>query len=354
MLMTALLTVIALPIRARAAETPWETEELRRSLPAEAAEYLAGEEPDKVDGGTAERIGGRVLGKLGELKRGETAFALLLFSVVTASSFASSAGEGGSAENSALLASVAAVSSAALTEMKGYLELSRTALQNLSDYADVLLPTLAAAGSVTGRLTSSAGKCAATAIFMSVLIRLARSVIMPLICGYAALSAADAAVGNSSLKAAGKLLHSACGAVLSALALSFTFWITAISLTAGSADAAAAKVTKTVLTSSLPVVGKILSDASGTLGAAAETIRGTAGVFGMLAVLCVCLTPCLRLGLRLLVYKLTAAVCRCLCGSRLASLLDSLGEVFAMLLGLIGTAALAVFISVFSLVRAVN
>ena len=343
-----------LPQRVFAADVHgWELEQLRLQLPDSATEYLPGETPETLDG-AAERIGERLFGKLRELKGEETAFALLLFSVVTASSLAYAAGENSRAEKSAVLASVVAVSSAAVSDMRSFLELSRSTLQNLSDYADVLLPTLAAAASVEGQVSSSVGKCAATAMYMSILIHLAQSVVFPLICGRAALCAADAALGNHALKAAGALLRSACNTLLAGLSLAFTFWISAISLISGSGDAAAARVTKTVLSTSLPVVGKILSDASGTLCAAAGTIRGTAGVFGMLAVLCVCLTPCLRLGLRLLVYKLTAAVCRCLCDSRLSSLLDGLGETFSMLLGVIGTAALAVFVSVFSLVKAVS
>ena len=353
MLLGSLLSGVQ-PLTAHAANsTVWGMDELRSALPEEAAEYLAGETPESLSGETVRHTGGIFADKLRRQWHEELRFCLLLLSVVLITSVTSSAGANGKGSKSVTLAAVASVSAAAVSDVNSYMELARTALQQLSDYADVLLPTLAAAGSITGGIGAAAGKCAATALFMNVLIRLAGAVIFPLICGYAGLSMASAAVGNHALDTAGRLLRSGCTLLLTALAVGFTCWISAVSIVVGSGSEAASRLTKTALSSALPVVGKILSDASGALSSAAVSIRSTGGIFGLLAVLCICFTPCLRLGLRLLVYKLTAAVCQCLCGDTLSGLLGALGDCFAMELLVIGTAALALFVTVYSLMKAV-
>lgn len=350
MLVLCLALLLSLPVRAEPGEL-WNTEAIESQLPAGAEEYMAGESILRMNGETLERILRKVETRARELWAEEVRFCVLLLSVVLLCSMATAGG--GRARESVILAGIAAVSAAAVTDVNSFMELSAASLEELSGYADILLPVLAAAGSVSGQVSSMAGKCAATAVFMNTLILLSRELISPLICGYAALSIANAAVGNNALKTAAKLTHSGCTLLLGALATAFTLWLSAISLIAGAGGEAAVRITKAVLTNALPVVGKVLSDASGALSAAASAVRGSAGVFGMGVVLCTCLTPCLRLGMRLLVFKFTAAVCQCLCSDRLSSLLDALGECFALQLALLGTAALSLFIAVYSLIKVV-
>ena len=104
----------------------------------------------------------------------------------------------------------------------------------------------------------------------------------------------------------------------------------------GTADALAARVTKTAVSAALPVVGSILSDAASTLAAAAGTLKATIGIFGLLAEAAICLPPVLTLGVRFFVYKLTAAVCECVADKRFSELISNLGTAFALLLAING------------------
>lgn len=80
---------------------------------------------------------------------------------------------------------------------------------------------------------------------MDVLLSVARSVLVPCVCGYAALSVADAAVGNEILKTAKKIMKTVCTALLSAVCVAFTAWLSLTGVVTGTADALAARVTKT-------------------------------------------------------------------------------------------------------------
>ena len=92
---------------------------------------------------------------------------------------------------------------------------------------------------------------------MDVLLSVARSVLVPCVCGYAALSVADAAVGNEILKTAKKIMKTVCTALLSAVCVAFTAWLSLTGVVTGTADALAARVTKTAVSAALPVVGSI-------------------------------------------------------------------------------------------------
>lgn len=145
--------------------------------------------------------------------------------------------------------------------------------------------------SVRGGGKRSGQSTPATAVCMDVLLSVARSVLVPCVCGYAALSVADAAVGNEILKTAKKIMKTVCTALLSAVCVAFTAWLSLTGVVTGTADALAARVTKTAVSAALPVVGSILSDAASTLAAAAGTLKATIGIFGLLAVAAICLPP---------------------------------------------------------------
>lgn len=83
-------------------------------------------------------------------------------------------------------------------------------------------------------------------------------------------------------------------------------------------------------------------------------MKNSVGVFGMLAVLSMCLIPFLRLGIHYLMYKVTAALSATVADSRVAGLIDSIGGAFGLVLGMTGSCALLLLVSMVSAVTVVN
>lgn len=250
-------------------------------------------------------------------------------------------------------AAVAVIGAATVSDFHSYISLGTDTLQTLSDYSHVLLPVLSSAAAASGAAGSAAAKYAATAVCMDVLLSAAKDVVVPCVCGYAALSVADAAVGNEILKTAKKIVKTVCTFLLSAVCAAFTFWLSVTGVVSGTADALAARVAKTTVSAALPVVGSILSDAASTLAAAAGTLRATIGIFGLVAVAAICLPPVVTLGVRFLIYKLTAAVCECIADKRFSELISNLGTAFGLLLAINGAGAMMLFLSLYSLIQTV-
>ena len=260
---------------------------------------------------------------------------------------------GGGAPQYILFAGVAAVSASALSDFDSYLRSGLDSIDSLAEYGKVLLPVLASAAAASGAVSGAAARYASTSFFISVLLELSRNVIVPCICAHAALSVADAVVGNSALRTAKKLVKKAASILLSVLCVVFTAWLTLSGVVSDSADALAARAAKTAISASLPVVGNILSDAASTLAAAAGGLKNSIGIFGLLAVAGICLSPFAKLSVRFLAYRLSAALCECVSDKRFSTLAEDLGTCFGMILALNGTAALMLFMSVYSLIRTV-
>lgn len=240
---------------------------------------------------------------------------------------------------------IAAVSAGDLTAFVG---LGAGTLNTLSDFAKVLLPSLAASATAAGALTSGSAKYLATALFLNLLITAAQSVILPMVYAYIAAVIANAAIGGAALDGAVRLLRWLCIAFLTALVLAFTVYLSLTGIISGASDQVSTKVAKTTISAALPVVGGILSDAAGSLVAGASLLRNGIGIFGLLAVICVCLLPFLRLGVHYLLYKITAGLSGAMSGGRLTALISGLGTAFGLVMALVGTGAMMLFLSILS------
>ncbi len=350
--MICLLTLFPITAGAAPLDETLDTAALSDALPAEAAPFLGDVSP--LDG-SAGNVFGRIWEAAAEKASGcmatalRTAVVLLIVCVLVALSETIVPGEKG--PGTAALAGVAAIGASALSDFDSYLNLGLDSLQTMSDYSKALLPTLASAAAISGGAGGAAAKYAATALFMDILLEAARRFAAPGICAMAALSIAEAAVGNHTLKAAKKLLKTVCGLMLTGLAMAFTGYLAVSGVVAETADAMTARMAKTAVSSALPVVGSILSDAAGTLAAAAGVLRGSVGLFGMAAVLCVCIGPFAVLGTRYLAFRLAAGMCGCVADKRFTTLMEDLGTCFGMILALNGVGALMMFLSIYALIR---
>ena len=104
-----------------------------------------------------------------------------------------------------------------------------------------------------------------------------------------AANVAWAALGNDGLKRIGGLLKWLITILLSVVLLAFIAYLNLSGVISGGADAATVKAAKFTISNLVPVVGGVISDTAETLLAGASVPRNAAGVFGMLAVLGICI-----------------------------------------------------------------
>lgn len=252
------------------------------------------------------------------------------------------------------VAGALAITAVAVTDANALIGLGREALDSMGTFSKLLLPAVTAAAAASGSPSGAAARQVATMLFSDVLMTMITRLLMPLVYAYIAAAVAYAAVGNEGLKRIGAALKWVVTFLLTAVLIVFVGYLTLSGVIAGSADAAAIKATKFTMSSMIPVVGGILSDAAETVLAGAGTLKNVVGIFGMLAVLCICVAPFLQLGIHYLTYKLTAALSAAISGGRIAGLIDAISTAFGLVLGMTGACALLLLISMVSAITTVT
>ena len=348
-----LLLIFFIAILAVPAGAAYGSGEVEGALPGSAEEIMGDMSPESFSAqGLMERLWAYISGNL----RGELRAVLRPVAAVVATALLCSVGENMQLKkeiNYVNLAGCLAIAAAALGDVNSVAAMGRQALSDMQDFSRVLLPVLTSASAGAGAVGSSAAKYAATALFMDLLMAAASNILLPLLGAYTAALVASAATGDGRLKGAVKFMKWLSKLCLTALVSVFTFYLGLTGIAASGADAAASRAAKAIIGNFVPVVGKMVAGASDTLAAGAQLIRNAVGVFGLGAVLALCAAPFLAIGLRYLLFKAAAAVVGLVAGDRIGSLVEGLSSAYGMLLGLVGTGAIFMFISILSLIRTV-
>lgn len=293
---------------------------------------------------------------LGEALREKASGAALLLGVVLLCSVAESffaAAEQPSVPRYVAMAGAMAITLTAAGDFKQLMGLGVETLEELDVFAKALLPTLSAAVAASGGMVSAGAKQVATVFFTNLLLSVIRKVLLPLLYGCIVAAAADAMIPGHSLKKIGTGIRKGVTWALTGVMLLFTGFLTLTGAASSAADALTMQMTRSAISAAVPVVGSIISDATGTVLAGAGMLKSAVGVFGMLAVLAICLTPFLTMAVQYLLYKLAAFLAGTMTEGPLEELIDALGSAFGLMLGMTGSCALLLLISITSSVSVV-
>ena len=218
-------------------------------------------------------------------------------------------------------------------------------VQKLSDYGKLLLPVMTAAMAAQGGASSATALYAGTAVFDSLLSMAISNLLVPLAYLFLALSIANSATGDELLKKIRDFIKWLMSWGLKTVLYIFTGYLSITGVITGTADAAALKAAKLTISGVVPVVGGILSDASEAVVVSAGVMKNAVGIYGLLAVAAIWITPFLQIGVQYLMLKLTAAVCGVFGVKHASELIDDFSGQMGLLLGMIGTVCFLLLVS---------
>ena len=244
------------------------------------------------------------------------------------------------------LAGIAAVSALLLEPSAELMSSGLETVRELRSYGNLLLPVMASALAACGGVTASSALYAGTAVFDSLLSGAASRFFEPMLGAFVAMSIASGTAAEPLLGKIRDLIRFCVEWSLKLLLYLFTGYMTVTGIFSGTADAAAGKAAKIALSGAVPVVGGILSDAADAVVLSASMLGNGAGIWGIFTVLAIFFAPAIRIGMRYLLLKLTAAIGSALGAGRTAQLIEDFATAMGLLLALVSTQAVLLLISV--------
>ena len=227
-------------------------------------------------------------------------------------------------------------------------------VREVTEYGKLLLPVMTAALAAQGGVTTSTALYTGTAMFNTVLTSITSALLIPMIYIFIVLAVANSAIGEDILKKLRDFIKWGATWVLKLSLYAFTGYLGITGVISGTTDAAALKVTKMAIGGVVPVVGGILSDASEAVLLSAGAVKNAAGIYGMLAVLAVCLEPFALIGIQYLLLKLTGAVCSVFATKQSTELINDFSAAMGLLLAATGSICLMLLISTVCFMKGVG
>lgn len=249
------------------------------------------------------------------------------------------------------LVTTLALTTILLGQANAMVNLCAETVTKISDYAKLLLPVMTTALAAQGGATGATALYAGTALFNTVLSSIISKILIPMVFVFLALAAANSATGEELLKKLREFIKWLMTWSLKTILYIFTGYLSITGVIAGTADAAAVKAAKITISGVVPVVGGILADASEAVIVGAGVMKNAVGVYGLLAVAAILITPFLQIGAQYLLLKLTAALCGVFGVKEASDLIEDFSAAMGVLLGMTGTVSFLMLISTICFMR---
>ena len=225
---------------------------------------------------------------------------------------------------------------------------------NLIGFMNILIPLLISLMIYTGSITTSGVLEPIILFLINFIGNMIQTLIIPIVLVFTSLIVISKISDNVQIDKLSKFLKSG---VVWFFGIVLTIFVAVISLEgtlSSSVDGITAKTTKAVVSSAIPVVGKILGDAVDTVLGCGIILKNAVGVIGIIIVVGICIMPILKLGIFTMAYKLMAAICEPIADKNITSLLDQIGDVYKIFLAILCSVSVMLIVGTALVVKISN
>ena len=218
--------------------------------------------------------------------------------------------------------------SSIITEMKN-------AVQNLTGFANSLIPLMITLMITTGNVVSSGMLQPILLLLVTFISNFMTNILIPIALVSTALGIISKISDQAQVGKLSKFLNSSMVWILGTV---LTLFVSVTSLEGGltsSIDGVTAKAAKTAISSVVPVVGSILGDAVNTIMGCSNIIKNAVGVVGIIVIIAICIRPIVQLAALTITYYLGAALCEPIADDKIVGIMEQMGGTFKIFLAVL-------------------
>lgn len=256
--------------------------------------------------------------------------------------------------NAATIAGATTIAAVMFQRTNTMISYASEAVWEICEYGKLLCPVLTTALAAQGGVTASAALYAGTTAFITLLSSLVSKLFLPMVYIFLTFSVAHNALDEEIMKKFSDTVKNILNWLLKILLIAFTTYMSVTGVISGTTDAATLKAAKVTISSVVPVVGSILSDASESVLVSMGIMKNAAGIYGILAVLAVFVGPFVKIGVQYLILKASAAVCGLFANKSISALVDDFSGAMGVLLAMVATGCVMVLISTVCFLRGIG
>lgn len=241
-----------------------------------------------------------------------------------------------------------------MTNFSSIISMMQETANNLVGFMNSLVPILISLMLYTGSITTSSVLEPIILFMINLIGNLINTILIPATLIIATLSIVSKIGDKVQIDKLSKFFNSG---IVWVLGLILTIFVGVISLEgtlSSSVDGITAKTAKAIVSSSIPIVGKILGDAVDTVLGCGIILKNAIGFIGVIIILGICIMPILKLATLTICYKLLAGLCEPIADGKIVKLLEQMGDIFKVLMAILCSISVMVIIGTTLVIKISN
>lgn len=241
-----------------------------------------------------------------------------------------------------------------MSNFSDIINLVKETLTNLIGFMNTLIPVLISLMLYTGNITTTSILEPIILFMINFIGNLIQDILIPTILIIVSISIVSKISDKVQIEKISKFIKSS---TIWTLGIILTIFVGVVSLEgtlSSSVDGITAKTAKTIVSSAVPVVGKILGDVVDSVLGCGIILKNAVGFLGVIIIIGICIAPILKLSVLTISYKLVSAISEVIADAKIVKLLDEIGDVFKILLGILVAVSFMVIIGTTLLVKMSN
>lgn len=234
------------------------------------------------------------------------------------------------------------------------IDLTKTTIQNLVNFINMLTPILITLMITTGNIVSANVVQPILLITLSLIGNIILNFILPMVLISTILGIVSQLSSKIQIEKLAKFLNSG---VIWALGIGLTVFVCLLSLEgtlSSGVDGLTAKTTKAAVSNFIPVVGKVLGDSIDTVIGCASILKNAIGVVGIIVIISICIIPIIKFSVLTIMYSFTAALCEPIADKKIVKLLEQMCGTFKVLLAIIFSISVMLIIGITLVIKISN
>lgn len=225
---------------------------------------------------------------------------------------------------------------------------------NLVGFMNTLIPVLISLMLYTGSVTTTSILEPIILFMINFIGNLIQDILIPVMLIITSISVVSKISDKIQIEKISKFLKSSTTWLLGIILTVFVGVVSLEGTLSSSVDGITAKTAKTIVSSSIPVVGKILGDVVDSVLGCGVILKNAVGFLGVIIIIGICILPILKLAVLMFSYKLVASISEVIADAKIVKLLDEISEIFKILFAILVTISFMVIIGVTLLIKMSN
>ncbi len=225
---------------------------------------------------------------------------------------------------------------------------------NLIGFMNTLIPVLISLILYTGSIATSSILEPIILFMVNFIGNIIQDILIPIILIIASISIISKISDKVQIEKISKFLKSSTTWFLGIILTIFVGIVSLEGTLSSSVDGITAKTAKTIVSTAVPVVGKILGDVVDSVLGCGVILKNAVGFLGVIIIIGICILPILKLSVLTISYKLVASISEVIADKKIVNLLDEISDIFKILLAILVSISFMVIIGTTLLVKMSN